>query len=339
MNELILQFEAMKSVREHTIFVGKPHSSPKGERGYARRKQKQEKGGGMNHEELWPDAFCAPDVPDRDIIGAFMDESEKLDPDMCEQIRMSENCQRAIRQLEAERIKNASPEKAMEDEETVKALLDIKAKYDAKRNFVWEKGSRPKPQTSLTVPSPTPSHTATAPPAKIERGQLWTVSDHCKVWSGTRLVNWRINLLQRVIVIARGQTMPWGDSVIRIIPAVDLELCPDYLRSSEDILLESVESKDKYSSDEWIVHPRLEFPMSQAQLGNYLGELTSQSKTKLEKVLRALRDGDVNPPDFEEDPRYESHRRRYGKETFEEIRWVSVTADALRLAWEQESLN
>ncbi|HEY4511504.1 MAG TPA: hypothetical protein VJH55_01555 [Candidatus Paceibacterota bacterium] len=35
------QLKAMKSVRKHTIFVGKPHSSPKGERGYNRKREKQ----------------------------------------------------------------------------------------------------------------------------------------------------------------------------------------------------------------------------------------------------------------------------------------------------------
>jgi len=37
----ISQIEAMKSVRKHTIFVGKPYGTPKGLRGYNRKKQKQ----------------------------------------------------------------------------------------------------------------------------------------------------------------------------------------------------------------------------------------------------------------------------------------------------------
>ncbi|OHA32149.1 MAG: hypothetical protein A2928_00450 [Candidatus Taylorbacteria bacterium RIFCSPLOWO2_01_FULL_45_15b] len=36
-----LQIEAMKSVRKHTIFAGKPQGSPKGARGYNRNQEKK----------------------------------------------------------------------------------------------------------------------------------------------------------------------------------------------------------------------------------------------------------------------------------------------------------
>jgi hypothetical protein len=36
----ISQIEAMRSVRKHTIFVGKAYGTPKGAKGYNRNKQK-----------------------------------------------------------------------------------------------------------------------------------------------------------------------------------------------------------------------------------------------------------------------------------------------------------
>lgn len=36
------QLKAMKSVRKHTIFVGKAYGTPKGNRGYNRNKEKRD---------------------------------------------------------------------------------------------------------------------------------------------------------------------------------------------------------------------------------------------------------------------------------------------------------
>ncbi len=41
MSKIMSQFEAMRSVRKRTIFIGKTHGTPKGAKGYDRNKQKQ----------------------------------------------------------------------------------------------------------------------------------------------------------------------------------------------------------------------------------------------------------------------------------------------------------
>lgn len=288
----------------------------------------------MTPEELWPDAFCAPDVPDMNIIGLFLDSPETLNPDLCEQIRVSENCQRALHQLEAQRIAEASPESAMADEDTVARLLEMKARIDAKRSFTWDGKEKqepmpPPPIVSFSVPS-------NVSPPKIAWGQVWTVADRCQVWSGTRIVNWQIHLLQRILVVAPPFLMPWNDSVLRIVPVVDTSLCPDGYRSIGDILLEE---RVCGFWDDLVVHPYLEFPMSSRQLGNYVGNISAPSREKLERVLQALRKGLECPPEFEEDRKFEALRRQYAEQTLREVRWVTTTADALRLAWEQEVLN
>lgn len=303
---------------------------------------KIKKGGVVTHEELWPDAFEAPDVPDRNIIGLFLDSQEKLDPDMREQIRMSEDCQRALQQLQRERIFEASPESAMDEEIHAAAWKaaweSFKAKSSNKKKFFKEEGESESEQKAMP-PTPNPSPSSPVPyirPPQIAVGQIWNIANQCQVWSGTRLVNWQIFLLQRVLVVALPHTMPWGDSVIRIVPVVDTFLCPDGYRSAGDILLEE---RAPGFWDDLVVHPYLEFPMSVRQLGNYIGDISAPNKEKLERVLRAVRGGHEYPPEFKEDTMFKDLPLKYREETLEEVRWVSATADALRLAWECEISN
>lgn len=277
-----------------------------------------------NQERLWPDAFDAPDVPSQKTLLRFIENPKQIEKDLREQIANSENCQRALLQLTAD-----EPDKG-EIGEIIRAMRKASEEVRAKAKAFPSPAQPPAPLLRWEEPLLAVTDLAV--------GQVWSPRGEALVWTGTRFARWEIKLLQLAVVVGCPITMPWRDTIVRVVPLQHRNLFPDELWDEECMTVEDpiLNLKPELA----VVHTAFEFPMSISQFGVFVGALNVKDIKRLHLARKRLFKGKGIGNLAEIPTEYVTPEARLANErTLAEVSWFSATADALRCAAEQEALN
>lgn len=284
------------------------------------------------NQKLWPDAFDAPDVPSRNTLLQFLEDPRQLDKDLREQIQDSENCQRALLQLEKSQSQLGQLATDHVGEEGMGEIVRAIRKASEKVRTEAKKLQPPAQPTAPLLQWEEPLLAAT----DIAVGQVWSLRGEALVWTGTRIARWKVKLLQNAIVVGGPIAMPWNDTIVRVVPLQHRDLFPDELWDEGCMTVEDPILKPDLA----VVHPAFEFPMSISQLGVFIGTLSAKDAKRLHLARKWLFKG-KGIGNLAERPteRVTPEARLANERTLAEVSWFSATADALKCAAEQETLN
>jgi len=210
---------------------------------------------------LWPDASDAPEVPPESVLLQYLNDRIQLDPDLCDQIEGSVNCQRELEFLRQRKIIGPPALDA-----ATRAFFDSLPTPDASEIADVSSSKCEQPE------SPPQNHRV--------RGQVWSTNSRVEHWTGEQFVNRWTYLPCDVLLVSDGEFLRESlDTVYDAVPLSAAELWPPDLRCNEDISIEVPVLGDV------VAHLWLKTKVSGIQLASYLGDA---SKKELQRVDRAI---------------------------------------------------
>ncbi len=262
-------------------------------------------------QKLWPDPFDGPEVPPRELLAEYERGGAARLPFehgyriyLPKQIAESINCQRALEEIRAENDPGHILHPEISAEEQAKIALQA-----------WKSFNASQPQ-KLLLPAATgggkkhgsPTRQSVDVPAV---DQIWTTSHEVKRFDGAALESrytWHpINVLLKLCPMAAG-----GDVVWRGIPCTPLVFWGEDMVGDEEAIV------DVPGTGLYVVHFRLEYPVSQAQL---------------HACVATVADSGIRPGTVQATRDLLLERQRL-KECAD---WLSATADARLAKWKWQA--
>ena len=272
---------------------------------------------------LWPDPFDAPDVPDRETLGAYLDNPTGADPDLAEQLRESVNARRALEALRVERGDHPASDLL----ESI-PLGQVDAEPDWGALTARLNALLPQQKGTLLPPRFSEADRFLQP----QPGQVWLTTDAVQVWQEGRLVRRRTNEVPLALITESADRMENGDDVARGVAVSPAAHWPDGWIASDEIRV-TTDRQDPYVAHVW-----LEYPISRRQL---LRPLAVLDEASLENLLVAVRARQQGLPLTEDercgrtlDARADAPVLLERERLAVRASWLGATAQSLRLAAE-----
>jgi hypothetical protein len=257
-------------------------------------------------QRLWPNPFEAPDVPPRELLEAFRRGPEHLPQDMRDwlpaQIKQSVNCQLALEVLKTEEDPGHILHPLISPAEDARLAMTAWEEFKARHRVAHE---QPMEAAVLRDAPAVPPHTIPlGSPEEPAVDQIWTTKGDVEIFNGRRPEPRRVWLPMNVL-LAEGPIQDRGETLWRAMPCTPLEVWgEENVGDSEAVVNVPVEG-------EYVVHFRLEYPVSARQLHACIG---------------TVEDSGIVPGNAPTTPELELERER----VLECAAWLSATADAQR---------
>ncbi len=263
-------------------------------------------------QRLWPDPFEAPEVPPRDLLEAYRRGPEHL-PEKVRgwlpaQIAQSVNCQRAVEMLRAEGDPGHVLHPLISSEEERRlALPNLKSQISNLRSEAARRSAEEPVDTLRESPAPEnlePEISNLESRVAPEIDQVWTTKADVQIFNGQNLEPRRVWRPMNVL-LAEGPIRDAGETIWRAMPCTPLWVW------GEENVGDSEAVVNVPGAGDYVVHFRLEYPVSARQLHACIG---------------VAEDRDFAPGNAPSTPELELERER----VVEFAAWLSATADARR---------